>query len=360
MFLDNDVKLDFSDVLIIPKRNQAISRSDIDLNRTIKFLYSPYEYYGVPIIASNMTGVGTFDVHDVLAKHRVMTAICKHYTFEDWENNKNKIDTDYIILSTGISENDLNKAKEIVDRYWLRYVMIDVANGYSERFCDFIKKFRDEYPDVCIMAGNVATKEMTEALIIAGADVVKCGIGSGSVCRTRLQTGVGYPQLSCVIECANYAHGLNASIISDGGCTNIGDISKAFCAGADFVQLGSMLAGHQESGQEIITKYKKKEYLDSPEDSLYEEHQFVEFYGMSSKKAQENHFGGFNDYRASEGREVLVPYKGLIENTIKEILGGIRSTCTYIGSKTIKQMPKCASFVRVNNQVSKFMEKYEK
>jgi IMP dehydrogenase/GMP reductase len=746
MFLDNDIKLDFSDVLILPKRSKLESRADVSLERTIKFPYAKHEFIGIPIIASNMIGVGTFNIHNALAQFKILTAISKHYTISDWV--RNEIDPDYAIMCIGITDSDIKKAKELIDFYNLKYLMIDVANGYSEKFIDFIKKVRDGMPDICIMAGNVVTKEMTEALILSGVDVVKIGVGNGclagdskvllsngtyknikdikihdkvinmhgnpvevigvqfsgfkkvkkyrnnlfyldtlvtndhlhwvgdysstpnifldgncevilerplknggskfkwsdlsdnlnfkvlcvprkinfempktieidmtqfklsnrgfdgqceipdtitqsyelgyligtflgdgfsrctkfkckrgdkitnntcgslfwyfgkneveyaqkvtdylklvfgangkilheenmtkvkcqsniisrfflqfycgekkktlpdkyliddadymkgiydgmldsdghyakdsrvgfsntssdliekfmiifhqvngyfpsvavpppcgfageqllenhnfsqlytcrsvstkqndtyyqmnrvfsditeeeieiatydiqvdcetssfivnnsvvhnSVCKTRVQTGVGFPQLSSVIETSNYAHALNANIISDGGCTCIGDISKAFCAGADFVQLGTMLAGHREGDQEIINKYKKKEYIDSEDDSVYELHQFVEFFGSSSKKAQENYFGGFNDYRASEGREVLIPYKGPIENTIKEILGGIRSTCTYIGAKQLKNLPKCATFIRVNNQLSKVMEKYER
>jgi GMP reductase len=193
---------------------------------------------------------------------------------------------------------------------------------------------------------------MTEELILAGADIVKVGIGPGSVCTTRIQTGVGYPQLSAVIECADAAHGLGGHIIADGGCTCPGDVAKAFAAGADFVMLGGMLAGHDEGGGDIITKTYLTNEIDT--EGLYGDigsqikvdKQFVQFYGMSSKSANDKHFGGLKDYRSSEGRTVLVPYRGAVANTVQEILGGVRSTCTYVGAKKIKQLPKCATFIR--------------
>jgi len=204
---------------------------------------------------------------------------------------------------------------------------------------------------------------MTEELILSGADIVKVGIGPGSVCTTRIQTGVGYPQLSAVIECADAAHGLGGHIIADGGCTCPGDVAKAFSAGADFVMLGGMLAGHDEGGGEVITKYYQTNelqyevgaHLDNRRHKVQEK-KFVAFYGMSSDAANTKHFGGLKDYRSSEGREVLVPYRGAVANTIQNILGGIRSTCTYAGTKRLKHLPKCTTFVRVSNQYNKVYE----
>jgi GMP reductase len=233
-------------------------------------------------------------------------------------------------------------------------VCIDVANGYSERFASFVKKFRNDYPNVVIIAGNVVTGEMTEELILAGADIVKVGIGPGSVCTTRIQTGVGYPQLSAVIECADAAHGLGGHIIADGGCTCPGDVAKAFAAGADFVMLGGMLAGHDEGGGEVITKtYETNEVTKTDDgffESIYEEKQFVQFYGMSSDAANTKHFGGLKDYRSSEGREVLVPYRGSVGITVQDLLGGLRSTCTYAGAQRLKHLSRCTTFVRCTQQ----------
>jgi GMP reductase len=247
-------------------------------------------------------------------------------------------------MSIGITDKDSEKFKEVynqVDKGNLKYVCIDVANGYSERFSNFVRKFRKQYPYMVIIAGNVVTGEMTEELILNGADIVKVGIGPGSVCTTRIQTGIGYPQLSAVMECADAAHGLGGHIIADGGCATPGDVVKAFAGGADYVMLGGMLAGHDEGGGKVVTK----EYL-TKEVGVTEEKSFIQFYGMSSDAANVKHFGGLKDYRSSEGREVLVPYRGEVSNTIQDILGGIRSSCTYAGAQRLKHLMRCATFIR--------------
>ena len=234
-----------------------------------------------------------------------------------------------------------------------KYICIDVANGYSESFVAFVRKVRSTFPTHVIIAGNVVTSEMTEELILSGADIVKVGIGPGSVCTTRIKTGVGYPQLSAVIECADAAHGLGGHIIADGGCTCPGDVAKAFAGGADFVMLGGMFAGHDEGGGEVITRaFQTNEILVTSEGEHFarELKQFVKFYGMSSEAANNKHFGGLKNYRASEGREVLVPYKGALEPTVVDILGGLRSACTYVGASKLKYLPKCATFIRTNKQ----------
>ena len=265
-------------------------------------------------------------------------------------------------MSIGISNADYDKFCKVYlalgDR--LKYLCIDVANGYTETFVNHVRNIRDRYPELVIIAGNVVTGEMTEELILAGADIVKVGIGQGSVCTTRIQTGAGYPQLSAVIECADAAHGLGGHIIADGGCTNPGDVAKAFAAGADFVMLGGMLAGHDQGGGEVISKwFETNEY----EVGLYgerykkvEEKKFVKFYGMSSKSANDKHFGGLKDYRSSEGRTVLTKYKGDVNITIQDILGGVRSTCTYAGASKLKYLSKCTTFIRCTETHNRIFE----
>jgi GMP reductase len=262
-------------------------------------------------------------------------------------------------MSIGTSNADYDKFVQVYARVGdkLKYLCIDVANGYSEAFVSHVSNIRNIYPHIVIIAGNVVTADQTQELILNGADIVKVGIGPGSVCTTRIQTGVGYPQLSAVIECADAAHGLGGHIIADGGCTCSGDVAKAFAAGADFVMLGGMLAGHDEGGGEVITKYYRTNQLQHDGVNLVvEEKKFVKFYGMSSDAANTKHFGGLKDYRSSEGREVLVTYRGPVSNTIQNILGGIRSTCTYVGASALKQLTKCTTFVRVNNQFNKTYE----
>tara|TARA_B100000497_G_scaffold59647_1_gene67825 strand:+ start:1211 stop:2326 length:1116 start_codon:yes stop_codon:yes gene_type:complete len=365
MRIDDDMKLDYKDVLIRPKRSTLESRKEVDLERKFTFLnYSPdypnstalYNYEGIPIMAANMDGVGTFDMADKLSLESAFTCLVKTYSVNDLVNyfdSDNVLRTEYAAMSIGISDRDHEKFRTVYEQVadQLKYVCIDVANGYTVRFSNFIKEFRSLYPRIVIIAGNVVTADQTQELILNGADIVKVGIGPGSVCTTRIQTGVGYPQLSSVIECADAAHGLGGHIIADGGCTCPGDVAKAFAAGADFVMLGGMLAGHDEGGGEVIEKfYETNQLEDLHGECVIERKQFVQFYGMSSDIANNKHFGGLKNYRSSEGRTVLIPYRGEIKNTIQDILGGIRSTCTYAGASNLKQLSKCTTFIRCTQQ----------
>ena len=296
MRIEEDVKLDFNDVLIRPKRSTLISRKNAELDRNFTFKYSKHIWKGVPIVASNMDHTGTLEIAEVLSKYNMLTALCK---FENFPNNDK---LNFLMKTIGLDDE-----LEFDSPKW---ICIDIANGYTERFFTFINKVRENHSNSIIVAGNVCTPEATEQIVLAGADVVKIGIGPGSVCTTRKMTGVGYPQLSCVIECADAAHGLEGHVMSDGGCTSPGDIAKAFGGGADFVMLGGMLAGHDECQGEI-------------------EEGYMIFYGMSSEEAQVKHYGEKKQYKASEGKVVQVPYRGSVKKTIEEILGGLRSSCTY-------------------------------
>ncbi len=341
-----DLKLGFKDVMFRPKRSTLKSRSEVSLEQNFKFLHSTSTWTGIPIMAANMDTVGTFEMAQVLAQEKLFTAIHKHYTLDEWNNFLQNVTSDfydYIAVSTGTGKEDFDKIEKIITANpLLKFICIDVANGYSEHFVQFLKKTRKQYPDKIIIAGNVVTGEMTEELLLAGADIVKVGIGPGSVCTTRVKTGVGYPQLSAIIECADAAHGLGGHIISDGGCTTPGDVAKAFGAGADFVMLGGMLAGHTESGGELIEVKGEK---------------FKQFYGMSSKTAMDKHSGGVAEYRASEGKTVQVPFKGDVIYTVLDILGGIRSTCTYVGASRLKELTKRTTFIRVSEQENQVFKK---
>jgi GMP reductase len=346
MHVENDIKLGFKDVMIRPKRSTLKSRSQVSLERTYTFRNSQKTWTGVPIIAANMDTVGTFEAAKVLADHKMLTAVHKHYSVEDWQLFLSELSDEqcnYIMVSTGTSEDDFHKLKDILALdSRLLFACIDVANGYSEHFVEFLRKVRAEDQNIIIVAGNVVTGEMTEELIISGADIVKVGIGPGSVCTTRVKTGVGYPQVSAVIECADAAHGLNGHVISDGGCSCPGDVSKAFGAGADFVMLGGMLAGHDESGGELVEDNGEKYKL---------------FYGMSSDTAMNKYHGGVANYRASEGKTVKVPYRGALEITISDVLGGVRSTCTYVGAASLKELSKRTTFIRVQEQENRIFTK---
>ena len=340
MRIEEELKLDYSDVLFRPKRSTLSSRKEVDLRRTYKFKYSKNEWTGIPIMAANMDGVGELGVAENLSEFNMITSLTKQHDVKKLEQYKNlKSIYKNISLSTGIKKEDFEQlGKALKEFSFIRFICVDVANGYSERFSSFIKAVREKYPTKTIIAGNVVTADMTQELVLSGADIVKVGIGPGSVCTTRIQTGVGYPQLSAVMECADAAHGLGAHIIADGGCTCPGDVAKAFGAGADFTMLGGMLAGHDEGKGKLIKDKGKK---------------YIEFYGSSSLVANKKHYGGLSNYRSSEGRTVRVKYRGKIKDTILDILGGIRSSCTYVGAPSLKQLSKCTTFVRVTNQFNK-------
>mgnify|MGYP000943512776 CR=1 FL=1 len=432
MRIENDLKLDFNSVLIRPKRSTLNSRKEVSLEREFKFKNGG-TFVGVPIIAANMDTVGTMKMAEAFYKHKMPVALHKFYQIEQLVNFFKKIESVYSFYTLGTSDDDLEKFDKVYTTlkeyhkqvmngqggadhiHCLNKVCIDIANGYSEHFNNFIKRFRAKYPELTIMAGNVVTGEMTEELILSGADIVKIGIGPGSVCTTRKKTGVGYPQLSAIIECADAAHGLGAMICGDGGITNSGDVAKAFGAGADFIMCGGMFAGHDECEGEIEGKTRKlkkgvkisenivdprtyavytnfkimvegegmKSYSIKNEDatSFYSSPSpfdleeminilpdyFIEttvpkdakmkFYGMSSEDAMNKHYNGKANYRASEGKTVYVDYKGPVENTVIDILGGLRSACTYTGAKSLKQLSKCTTFIRVSQQLNEVFGK---
>lgn len=343
MRIETDPKLDFKDVLIRPKRSTLASRKDVDITREFTFKWSKRKFKGVPIIAANMDGVGTFDMARAFIKdgNGLTAALHKHYKLGDLEAFYAENGGDSVWYSIGLVQDDQDKLFQFLKSKagkTLDKICIDVANGYSQNFIDFIKKIRDKIGGgITIMAGNVVTGEMVEELILSGVDVVKVGIGPGSVCTTRRMTGVGYPQLSATIECADAAHGLGGLICADGGCTVPGDIAKAFGGGADFVMLGGMLSGHDQAEQEIVEQGGQK---------------FLRFYGMSSDTAMKKHKGGVAEYRASEGKTVQVPYKGDVTATLQDILGGLRSTCTYVGAKRLKELSKRTTFIMVGQQLN--------
>ena len=347
-YVEPAIKLNFDDVLLKPKRSTLTSRASVDLNRTIAFRHSPKTFDGIPIMAANMDGVGTFAMAKVLQEFNCLTVIKKHYTLDEWkEAIGHGVKLSHIAVCTGANmihdpkAEDYHNMKKILEQWPdINYICIDVANGYQEAFSSFVAKVRKEYPDKVIIAGNVITPEMTEQLIIRGADIVKCGIGPGSVCTTRTMTGVGYPQISGIMECADAAHGLGGSVIADGGCRTPGDVSKAFAAGADFVMLGGMLAGHEECELELVNGS-------------------YEFYGMSSDRAMEEHGVRKSGYKGAEGKVVYLPDRGPVKHTIEEILGGVRSTCTYIGADKLKYLPKCATFIQTRQIINTVFNQYE-
>lgn len=345
MRIENDIKLDFADVLIRPKRSVLKSRAEVSLQRKIRFRHASAEWEGIPIIAANMDHTGTFEMATILAEHGLLTALAKFYTPAIWQAlaKKHPAILNHCFVSTGVSQDDFDKLQQVLNVTDIPMICLDVANGYTEHFVKYLEKLRKHWPDKVIMAGNVVTGEMVEELILSGADIVKIGIGPGSVCTTREKTGVGYPQLSAIIECADAAHGLGGHVCADGGCTSPGDVAKAFAAGADFVMLGGMLSGHDECAGDIMEEEGQK---------------FMRFYGMSSAEAMERHHGTVAEYRASEGRSVNVPWRGPVKDTVRDILGGIRSACTYVGANRLKELSKRTTFIRVNRQMNEVFAQF--
>jgi len=349
MRIKEDLKLNFDDVLMEPKRSTLSSRRDVDMTRKFTFRNAGKVMNFTPIFASNMDGVGTFSMAKVLQEHKMMTVITKSTTLDQWKEAVGSgLRLQSVSVCTGTNKiwdpeaEDYARMKQVLDSFPdVKMITVDVANAYHQNFVDFIKMVRDEFPDKVIVAGNVVTPEMVEELIINGADMVKIGIGPGSVCTTRTMTGIGVPQFSAIVECADAANGVDGHIMADGGCVWPGDIAKAFGGGAHAVMIGGMLAGHDESEQPV-TDGK------------------IEFYGMSSDRAREKHGKRKDGYRGNEGRWISLPYRGPVNPTVEDILGGVRSAATYIGARRLKDMPKCATFVRVNNNINKVYERYTK
>ena len=344
MIIEDDIKLDYSDVLIRPKRSTLTTRFDVDLERTYTFYHSGKEWSGIPVMTSNMDATGTFDMHKELSLHGMITCIARHYNTDGKKWNQAERKNKLCVMS-GISTTEILEIVGVANTFSdIAFVGLDVANGYTINFVEAIKQLREQLPSSTIIAGNVVTADMTAELILAGADIVKVGIGGGSVCTTRIKTGIGYPQLSAVIECADAAHGIGGHIIADGGCNSSGDMVKAFAAGADFVMIGGMLAGHEECDGELVFEDDNPEPIG------------MEFYGMASKTAMDRHGHSNREYRGEEGKTVTVPYRGPVRDTATDILGGIRSACTYVGAKRLKDLTKCTTFVKVNNTHNRIYE----
>ncbi len=366
MRIEEEIKLDYSDVLLRPKRSTLTSRKEVELEREFRFYHSPKVWKGVPIMTANMATCGTFEMAEVLSKYKIITTFHKYYKIPDFQkffnpgfggefgqqNGGGFNNPDFIVYTLGIRDEDILQLKQMIATGLINnfsFICVDVPNGYLERFLEAIKLVRELCPEHIIIAGNVVTNEITESIILAGADIVKVGIGPGSACTTRRMTGVGYPQLSAVIECADAAHGLSNErgyglVIADGGQQYPSCVAKAFAAGADFNLFGSMFSGFDESAGELVERDGKK---------------YKEYFGSSSNKALQDFYGKKEDHRASEGRYVLMPYKGSIHTFLQDLFGSLRSTGTYIGARMLKEFPKRATFIRVNKQLTTYLEGYD-
>jgi len=333
-------KLDFKDVLLVPQHSLLKSRKKVSLERNFYFPNSKRRWVGIPLVVSNMDTTGTIEIAEELQKYKILTCLHKYYTKEDILDCK--LDTNYFSISTGINDNDLKNLDEILsEKKDIKFICIDVANGYMQYFIDRCKLIREKYPDKVLIAGNVVTPEQIERINESKIDIIKLGIGSGSVCTTRLKTGIGCPQMSVILDCERKCKELGIYLMSDGGIKYPGDLGKAFVGGADFVMCGSVFAGHTESAGKVITEIINEKKV-----------KYKIFYGMSSRKAMIKHTGKMNKYRTEEGKVVKMKYRGSVNGTVEDFLGGLRSTMTYLGCKNIKNLYRKTNFIRVNQQVS--------
>ena len=343
MIVNYESKLDYNDVLIVPSISDVKSRKDVSLEVETTFKCGT-TWKGVPIMASNMSTVGTHKMAEVLSEYKMLTCLRKGANYYSAFINLHPEKEQYVSLTLGLD----SESKLFVDTSNIKdptFICLDVANGYMKEFHNFTRKVREKWPKSILIAGNVVTPEGVEALSTAGADLVKVGIGSGSMCLTRRVAGVGYPQLSAVLECVETAEAYGIGIVADGGINYPGDFAKAFVAGSAFVMAGGMFTGHDECGGEI----RHKEHGELT----------MLHYGMSSRTANEKYSGGLSDYRASEGRTVEVPYRGSVRNTVQEIFGGIRSACSYVGAFDLPSLYSNGKLIKVNRTINSIFETNE-
>ena len=331
-------QLDFRHCLIVPTRTSTIrSRSQVKTQTLVHFEKSHQDWIGTPIWTSNMDSTGTIAMYDKIHKYGLVTCFDKNINKDLLENDYD-LDRERYSVSTGINIKDIEIIRKVIEKYNPKFLCVDVANGYMEKFISTVAYLKTCYPDVIIVAGNVVTPEVIPTIGEAGADIIKLGIGSGSVCTTRIKTGIGCPQLSAILNCHETAHNCGIKIMSDGGIQNPGDICKAYAAGADFVMVGGLLAGHADTTENVVESNGQK---------------FAEFYGMSSKEANNKYSGGMKHYKAAEGKKVLIPLKDeSITDTIEDILGGVRSCCSYLGAFNPSQIYERSNLIKVEQQVN--------
>ncbi len=366
MQIINETQYDFNDVLIKPKRSELTSRKDVNLVREFKGRWNKkIKFSTIPLILSNMDSITSTEMCRKMLENNCMVAHNKFITYEEWEEllEENLFKTSLkecrLAYTIGIRKNEngkyveLEQFRKLKNKYpdIFKHLIVDVPNGYTETFADFVEMVRKEFKDLFITAGNVCDAPTCQELLNAGCDVIKGGIGSGNCCQTRTKAGVGRPQLSTNIECGDICHQMGGYYISDGGCSIPADVCKALVGNSDIVMLGSYFAGATECEGEVVTKFIQPDfnYDGTP---IIKEVKYKRFWGMSSKHAMEKHYGKMEKYRASEGREILAPCKGSVQDIINDLLGSIRSMMTYIGAKEIKDVSKRGTFYLVHNQVS--------
>ena len=358
--------LDYSDILIRPKMGINLnSRKEVNLQRIFKFKHGQVRT-GLGIFNANMATVGNFVITQKLLARGMFATIHKHYSVDEIGKfminaRQENVPLENLFITIGLKnpDSEIQKLRELESKYgWTdsRNICIDAPNFYIPNALDVLARVRQEFPDAVIMAGNIASGDICLKLLDY-ADIIKCGIGSGSACLTRKQTGCGTPMVSLIMECADIAHSVNGHICADGGIVDVGDICKALCLNADFVMIGGMFAGTDEAeGEKQEKQFETNEIIDGTK--VIQTKYFKAYYGMSSEYANNKFAGGMGDYKTSEGRELLIPYTGALDKILQDITGGIASCCTYIGATSVKHMAKCATIIQVHNQLNRVFEKY--
>ena len=342
-FLTPLKKIDFKDVLIVPNKTTIKSRKEVSLQREFTFKNNT-KWKGVPIISSNMDTVSDVKTFDILRQHDYITCFPKHYNKKwtlDFPKHLELVDNYMLTCGTGDSNNLIALVKKLYTfGIHPRFICVDVANGYMKQLEDTCVQIKSFFPECILVAGNVVTPDSVyELMSQCGVDIVKIGIGSGAVCTTRLKAGVGYPQLSAMLECKSAAELGGGYLISDGGIVYPCDIAKAFAAGSDFVMCGSILAGHDESPGELVIAEDGQKYKT--------------YYGMASETAVKKYNEGKMGYRTAEGKKVLIKLKGPLDTTIEDINGSLRSACSYTDSRNLEEFYNKSKFIEVNTTHNK-------
>lgn len=314
----------FDDVLLIPAYNHHESRRVVDISSTDRLgkLSLP-----LPVMSSNMDTITESGMANFMHSKGGIGVL---HRFLSVENNIKQLKacSGSTFVSIGCSAAELERAEALRDA-GADYFCVDVAHAHAKYVGKTLKSLRSMLGSRCIMAGNVATYAGADYLASCGADIIKAGIGGGSVCSTRIKTGFGVPMLTCIQDCARS----DRSIVADGGIRNSGDIVKALAFGADFVMIGGMLAGTESTPGKIVTK------ADGTKIKYYR--------GMASREAQEDFLGEMHEWKTAEGVSTEVPYRAVQESIIADIIGGLRSGLTYAGADTISELQRKLNYVRV-------------
>lgn len=320
-----DTALTFDDVLLLPNYNHWDSRRLVDITSTDK---TGRFSLAMPIMSANMDTITGAEMAKFMHSKGGIGVL---HRFMDIHTNEKIFRSVHcpVFVSVGCAEHEYERIEALRDA-GAEYFCVDVAHAHSKILGKALKRFRQMLPNSFIMAGNVATYAGADYLVSLGADIVKVGIGGGSVCTTRIKTGFGVPSLKAIKDCSR----INRSIVADGGIRMSGDIVKALAFGADFVMVGGMLAGTKPTPGKVVTNSNGQKV------KLYR--------GMASKEAQEDFMGPLTGWKTAEGVSIEVPYREDEDLIIHDIIGGLRSGLTYGGANSIKELQRKLDYVVIS------------